>query len=92
MKKNYPRLFVLGNFRLVSLTFNWSPLENSLNIKVHLKVLPPEKLKLVSPGVVFFIRVRVLKSKIAAVLIQVLNLILGESFEIQCLAIFYIDF
>ena len=39
--KNYPRLFVLGKFRLVNLTFNWSPFENNLNIKVHLKVLPP---------------------------------------------------
>ena len=38
--KNYPRLCVLENFRLVNLTFNWYPSENYLNIKVHLKILP----------------------------------------------------
>jgi hypothetical protein len=33
-KKNYPRLFVFGNFRFVNLIFNCTPFENNLNMKV----------------------------------------------------------
>ena len=56
-----------------------------------MRVSPPKNKKLVSTGV-SFIGVRPLKSSILVFLIQVLvlYLILGESFEILFLAIFYL--
>ena len=57
-----------------------------------MRVSPPKNKKLVNTGV-SFIGVRPLKSSILVFLIQVLvfYLILGESFEILFLAVFYLE-
>ena len=48
---------VLENFRLAILTFNWSPLENNLKIKLPFVGSPLITKQLVNPGV-FIIGVR----------------------------------
>ena len=42
---NYPRLFFMGYFRLVNLTFKLYPLENHVKIKVQFESSAPLTIK-----------------------------------------------
>jgi hypothetical protein len=81
---------LVGKFQIGQFDFSLIPVRKQSKNQGPFEGSTPLRIKNISTGE-FFIRVRWLKFKISVFLIEVFNLILGKSFEIQFLAIFCIN-